>query len=729
MALSTNLVRRGGIYYFRCRVPNDLVARLGRAELSRSLATANPDVARRRGRRAAHLVEQVWLLVRECMSPEQIDDVIRRWLKAELDKDELARTNTAFAGDYAAQRGIDVKVVASQMFGSDAAAKMDEWLRHAQDARWEEAEPWAKTIIRDQELPIAKGSDEYRLLCLRLLPALVDFHDIRLERSEGNWTRRIELLSAPVVASELLPPKEESQPLKDAISDYLASQRHSRNRDKKRILKIEGSLSLFSQWTNPNAWVKQWLYLDLLKEPITEDEESDLGVTYGFHFWPDAPTPTAGHFWLKVGKILDFNSENKFDDFKDQLWDEVADDTPKSKERVFRKNLDRLYRLVWKDEVIAYYTEKDQSYDRVLDIFVRANDGGTKLSKSDLLLSTFTSKWSGVNAREEIYDFVERLNGDLDRKNSFNKDLIMRACLVLSDLDTHYVTDNFTNKNLRIIEQNWPRIKKSIEYTVRLVNRFGFDRDTLTSSNALLPIAYYLFKTGPTLLDGETQFDVANADRIRRWLIIALLNGVFGGASSNTLRSARTILQEQLLASKDFPIAGLIDGLKEQAGHRAVIEGNDASGFLDTRYTSKTSFTALSLLYDERNWGTTLYHIDHIIPKSMCTPSELRKQDIPEALIPRIAEACDRIGNLQLLPASENITKSNMPFSEWIRTRDQSFLERHMIPSDPDLWHPRALPDFVREREKMIQRRVIKVLNIDQASPEGTGGNPLLAAV
>lgn len=249
MALSTNLVRRGGIYYFRCRVPNDLVARLGRAELSRSLATANPDVARRRGRRAAHLVEQVWLLVRECMSPEQIDDVIRRWLKAELDKDEVARTNTAFAGDYAAQRGIDVKVVASEMFGSDAAAKMDEWLRHAQDARWEEAEPWANTIIRDQSLAIVKGSDEYRLLCLRLLPALVDFHNIRLERAEGNWSRQIELPAAPMVSSELLPaPKKAGQPLKDAISEHLTSLRRPNGPIEKRIMEIRGSLNLFSGW-------------------------------------------------------------------------------------------------------------------------------------------------------------------------------------------------------------------------------------------------------------------------------------------------------------------------------------------------------------------------------------------------------------------------------------------------------------------------------------------------
>jgi hypothetical protein len=29
---------------------------------------------------------------------------------------------------------------------------------------------------------------------------------------------------------------------------------------------------------------------------------------------------------------------------------------------------------VWKDGVIAYYTEKDQSYDRVLDIFIAARE-------------------------------------------------------------------------------------------------------------------------------------------------------------------------------------------------------------------------------------------------------------------------------------------------------------------------------------------------------------------
>ncbi len=46
------------------------------------------------------------------------------------------------------------------------------------------------------------------------------------------------------------------------------------------------------------------------------------------------------------------------------------------------RNLEKLYKASHVDDVIAYYTEYDQDYDRVLDIFVRANDGGTKLLTS-----------------------------------------------------------------------------------------------------------------------------------------------------------------------------------------------------------------------------------------------------------------------------------------------------------------------------------------------------------
>jgi hypothetical protein len=114
--------------------------------------------------------------------------------------------------------------------------------------------------------------------------------------------------------------------------------------------------------------------------------------------------------------------------------DSLPDTATKGQQRIAEKNLDRLYRTIWKDEVVSYYTEKDQSYDRVLDIFIRANDGGTKLSKSDLLLSMITSKWDGMSARQEIFDFVDFINSGLDGKNDLDKDFVMKSCLGLDPI-------------------------------------------------------------------------------------------------------------------------------------------------------------------------------------------------------------------------------------------------------------------------------------------------------
>lgn len=94
--------------------------------------------------------------------------------------------------------------------------------------------------------------------------------------------------------------------------------------------------------------------------------------------------------------MLDFDNEDEFHEFKDTLLESLPGEITISQQRIARRNLEQLFRVIWKDEVVSFYTEKNQSYDRVLDIFIRANDGGTKLSKSDLLLSMITSKWEGI---------------------------------------------------------------------------------------------------------------------------------------------------------------------------------------------------------------------------------------------------------------------------------------------------------------------------------------------
>ena len=372
----------------------------------------------------------------------------------------------------------------------------------------------------------------------------------------------------------------------------------------------------YRQWDNPNAWSKQQLYLDLLKDPDAV-EDAENGIHYGFVFAEETPKNDSGSFWFKVGHILDFNSTDRFEKYVEAQEDCLPDSTTRAQVRLAERNLRRLYDMVWKYDVIAYYTEQDQEYDRVLDIFVRANNGGTKLSKSDLLLSMVTSKWIGINARKDIYDFVDHINNDLTSKNNFDKDFILKTCLVLSDLPVTYKVSSFTKQNLDRIHGEWERIKVAIKNGVDLVNSFGINRDTLTSANALIPIIYYLFHTPGRRLRGTTPYDVTNASRIRKWLIMALLNPIFGSLGDNVQRVARDVLQKQGVFPHDFPAEAINSALAE-SGKSPEFDRYAIDRFLEITYGSRSSFLALSLLYDENSWEHCI-SIRIIFSRSHCS--------------------------------------------------------------------------------------------------------------
>ncbi len=464
----------------------------------------------------------------------------------------------------------------------------------------------------------------------------------------------------------------------------------------------------YMRWDNPEAWVKQNLFLDLLKDPRLEEDDSETGVRYGFKFMDKLPKNEEGHYWLKVGRILDFDNEDKFEDFLQSERDKLPDSVTKGQILVFERNLRRLYEAIWKGEFISYYIEHEQDYDRVLDIFIRANEGGTKLSKSDLLLSMVTSKWKGINARDEIYSFVDRLNNDLTRKNNFDKDFVMKTCLVVSDLSVQYKVANFNVKNLTLIQDKWEGIKKATETAVDLVNTFGIDRDTLTSANALIPIIYYLSKHHELRPRGTTTFDVSNSGSIRRWLLAVLLNNAFGGTSDTLLREIRETLKSVETRSKDFPIEALNDTIA-RSGRKSAFDEIAIDDFLSITYGKQTTFLALSILYDDNNWGIMSFHQDHIFPKDLFTSEKMDEAGISNEKQFNYWNNRDRIGNLELLLSTENEEKSNQDFEEWLSTRDASFKRRHLIPDDPKLYRFEEFEEFLAAREKLIRERLSKL--------------------
>jgi len=283
---------------------------------------------------------------------------------------------------------------------------------------------------------------------------------------------------------------------------------------------------------------------------------------------------------------------------------------------------------------------------------------------------------------------------------------VLKACLVLCDQDVKYSVANFTAEVIATIEARWSEIKRALENTFRLINSFGISGEALTSLNAVLPIAYYLFRMPEFTFRGSTEFERVNADEIRRWLIQSLLVGAFAGSSDRTIAQARATIREGLRNDRSFPASALYralatNGRISQLDERAIAE------LLELQYGRSKTFLALSLLYDGLDWSAGGYQVDHIIPQARAARSVLLGMNIPESRIREITASVDRLGNLQLLPATENTEKSALPFDAWITGRGRDFRARHLIPDRLDLACAPTLPEFVREREKLIRARLM----------------------
>jgi hypothetical protein len=465
--------------------------------------------------------------------------------------------------------------------------------------------------------------------------------------------------------------------------------------------------------TSASAWSAKTLYLDLLRDPdpktADDDDGNEFGVTYGLSFQEKKPTSNNRHHWFKVGSMLDYPTEDRLEGLVAKVRTEFHPGVSDWEKTLAENTLRRLHQLIWHDEGVNFFTEHDQSVDRVLDIFVRANDGGTKLSKADLLMSMITSKWSSGSAREEIGGFVDHINRGLAAPNKITRDLVLKACLVVCDREVVYNVKNFSGEVIAEIERNWVRIKQAIENTFRLLNRHGLTGDNLGSLNAALPLVYYIYNTPDFDFRGSSEFERVNASDMHLWLVNSLLVSAFVGHSDQTITTARATIRDHLRVGRDFPMQKLFDAMAK-GGRLSQVDERTIEELFEMQYGKPRTFVALSLLFREIDWNGATWHVDHIIPRADAQKNVLKGRNLPEHRIQEILGAVNSLGNLQLLRGDENIEKGALPFRSWITGRRVDFYDQHMIPERLDLCDVLSLPEFVREREKLIRKRLLGLL-------------------
>ncbi|GAA9616653.1 hypothetical protein HpVa114_12790 [Helicobacter pylori] len=249
------------------------------------------------------------------------------------------------------------------------------------------------------------------------------------------------------------------------------------------------------------------MYLNLKHQPNMDNPEDN----YQFEFHAKAPTNDKDQFWFKVGDILELESG---------VLNYAQEHGLKENELNL---LEKLKDAFHTKQLISFFEEKEKNLNKVLNIFIRVNSGGVKLSYSDLLMSILTASFSS-DIREKMNELVNALK--LKGFPNVEQDQVLKTCLLLIGKDTTFELKNFNKNNIKEIEENWEKITKSIYNAAKLLENFGHVK-YLGSAYILSTLAYFHFL--------KQKMDKNDEEQALKFVRNAQIMGYFGGSTDTKL--------------------------------------------------------------------------------------------------------------------------------------------------------------------------------------------------
>jgi Protein of unknown function DUF262 len=456
------------------------------------------------------------------------------------------------------------------------------------------------------------------------------------------------------------------------------------------------------KWANnPNAYPKKRLYLNLSAK-YSGDEELDREYDFRFLSDEEGAVQSDTEHWFPIRKILEFR------DGADVNTERLMAYVTTHKLNGWGGGaLAKLCNVLLKNPVVHYFREDEQSLDRVLNVFVRLNSGGIPLSYSDLLLSIASAQWT-KDAREAIYGLVDDLN-ECGDGFEFDKDFVLKSALVLSDLaDIGFSVNNFGKKNTEAIESGWEQnVRLPLGMAVELASALGYNGKTLTSSNVLIPIAYYLRKLGvPAGFCTAPKYAVQRV-AIRKWLVASTLKSVLSSKTDTVLAAMRSAIRDN--EEDGFPAKAVEKAL---LGHGIAMRfsGEEIEDLLSSEYGKRNTFSVLAALYPSLNTQFK-FHLDHIFPKVGFHKSRLKAKGFGDEAIGRIQRLMDQVPNLQFLEGLTNQSKLDSSFADWVEPMQAKpadwaqYRQQHAIPEMPN-YGLEHFEEFFKQRRTMLLSRL-----------------------
>ena len=428
---------------------------------------------------------------------------------------------------------------------------------------------------------------------------------------------------------------------------------------------------------------KRRMYFNISSGPGTDqdadDAQDEVAASYRFEFWQEQDTNRPKRLIL-VSDLVSWPVR-----YEDQNIERIIESIPLKGEIASqaRRNIRLLRSVVNQGDLVPVETIDEnapdataaRTVDEILDIFVRVNTGGTKLSRSDLMFSLLKTKWSTARIS------FDGLMKDLEQKGptGIDKDFIIRGLLSVADAPISYDVQN--------VQKHWESMLKVFDqFSVAVRNAIDFCRspDIGISSSSMLPpmtlypIIYYLF-----------YFKNASVpDSERRPLRAALYFLLFNSFVKSEARIR--YLRDELRKYKASALS--LDGILKVIANRQVHHHISTSlEMLNQNPRLALNIAQPNAAKETLSWQESP-EVDHIFPQS--------------ALRPKFGDLVDDIGNFSYLGKLRNIRKSDAMPVEYFKDMSDDELRNHHLITDRSLLVEDKFEAFVNNRRDLILANV-----------------------
>ncbi len=472
--------------------------------------------------------------------------------------------------------------------------------------------------------------------------------------------------------------------------------------DKKKCLVLDGQQRLQSLFIGlRGSYDGKELYLDILSGELAAPDDVKFKFRFldpqsvvfpqirfkDIVFSEDKPRIIADGIVAQAGHALSTPEVDKIKDHVDLIRETFFNESG-----ISYQELDSI-------EQATLYKEDD-----VVEIFIRANSGGTQLGKSDLLFSLLTSSW------DEADDKMEILLDELNMQGfAFTRDFILKTCLTLLDQGARYEVEKFRKKGVREdIEKNWDELVVATKEVADFVHGSTFIRSdkALPSYLVLIPLVYLRYHFPSAW---------STKQNVELFLLRSLLAGVFGGNPDQLINN----LVNKMKEIEKFELNEMF-GVIRTAGRSLELTEDR---FWAIGYGDVNIHLLFNLWYRDFHYtpafSGNLPQIDHIFPQSVLKSVKIPNPNTGKMNIMKYREGDrNQLANCMLLTAEENGAggKSDTPPDEWFKDKGSEYLDRHIIPTDPALWKLDRFEDFIKERKKLIKTKFSYLLSAPVAA-------------